>query len=160
MNLLPKPLRTEVFYYSSDKTIDDLKETTQKFIVNSWILIGKFSSEYEFYLYPSFQIGVYSPGSFNRSFSHAFVYGKIYEENSKTSVQLTIRPNYYFILLFLLFPALFIVLTIISNDGFKTLNTDLLDMLYAPFFILLFCYFIKLWLRKKVTNSLHLTPKE
>jgi len=160
MNLLPKPLRTEVFYYTSDKPIANLKEVTQNLITDSWVLVGKFSSENEFYLYPSIQFGVYSPGGFNRNFSNAFLYGKLYAENSKTFVQLTIRPNNYFIVFFFFFPALFIILNIMSDAGFKRINPDLVGMLYAPFFILFFCYIIKLWLRKKVIKDLQLTPKE
>ena len=160
MNLLLKPLRTEVFFYTSDKPAGRVAKTTQKLITDSWLLVGKFSSPSEFYLYPSFQIGVNTHGHFNRNNSNAFLLGKIYEEDSKTIVQLTLKPSNLFIFLFFLFPSLAILFIILKWCGIFTDVNDMMDILYMPLFILLYCYLSKLWLRYKVVSSLGLKPNE
>ena len=159
MNLLPKPLRKEVFYYTSDKGIDELKETTQKFIKDSSILVGKFSSDYDFYLYPSIQLGVYSPGRFDRAYSNVFLYGTLYVVESKTFIKLATRPNNYFIAFFFLFPLLFIIQIAISDKGVTKIDPTSWDLLYAPFFILIVCYLMKLGIRYKLLKGLQIFIK-
>lgn len=157
MNLLPKPLCTEVYQYTSDKSINDFKRDVQQFIVESKTITGKFYFEDEFYLYPSYLTARQSIFSYRES-SGALLSGKISSENNITIISITIKPSKGMQLVFLFDTIYIVVIFILLLTNQKHLTTDLWYSISIPI-IILHIYLIKTWLKAKVIKSLSLSPK-
>jgi|GEM_PF-5961753 len=149
MNLLPKPIAPQVFYYSSDESIQNIKASIEDLIRDSNSLTGKFYSEDEFYMYPNYLTPRFSLFS-DRQSSVSFLDGKIYADE-KTQVKVTVKPGrrfYFTVLIFVLAIPVFL---------FDSGRNDTYLIPAALCLLLIIQYATKLWLRKKVISALNLT---
>ena len=112
MKLIPKQLWKEDYLYSSDQTMDELKEDIENVFNKKWWqmginLTGSFFAMYAFQMTPKWQLADFRNGS-----SIAYLNGEIITHENRTLVRFTVRPNYTFTTLFFLAPLLMIILFI------------------------------------------------
>ena len=163
MRLLPKPISTEEFDYVSGKSVDSLKSDIRQlfdktkgwnFSVN---LTGEFTSDSEFKMIPKWQFSRIKGGESKE----AYLNGCIFEdENKRTRVKFTVRPNSMYPLFFFIFP-LFGLLALTSED---TRNKDVVDIVglilmvfvVFPGIMLLFGHFAKKGIKDRFIKTFNL----
>ncbi len=166
MRLLSKYIWKEELNYFSEKSVENFKKDIQQLFDNkkgrfsSVNLTGEFISEFEFKMTPKWQL--VNIKNFETEIS--YLKGKIFsDENKKTTITFTVRPNSIFLIFFFLFPILgFLALTTrnLSGDINETRITGLLLTFAAPAIMLLFGHFAKQGIKERFIKTFNLKPVE
>ena len=119
MKRLPIQVCSENFAYLSDLSVDNLRGEIKKMLDKAWDLnfspnmTGDFLSENEFKITPRFTFA-YSAPSLIRMKPRTTLLGTISKnENNVTQINLTIDPNPLFSTLFIFFPILMSIVTLL-----------------------------------------------
>lgn len=166
MDILPKIIWKEAFSYYSDNSVDGLKKDIQQlfsqskerdFSIN---LTGKFTAEFEFQMIPKWQLAVIR--NFERE--ESYLNGTIFsDEENRTRVDFTVRPNSIVPIFFFLFPMFGLIALTAGNENGNMNQGNIVGFVFAfvvPTGMALFGYFAKQSIKKRFVETFDLKPIE
>lgn len=161
MRIFPKQITADFFEYTSHLSVEDIRNEIETLLIKtkgfnfSINLTGKFTNQYEFKVTAKWQIAVSS----NIPWGETNIKGFIFKNaKNQTQVNLVVRPNPLFPILFVLLPVFCLVslFTLEQNRRNTDFYLSISLIIFTPIVLLVLSKFSKKRLKDRFVNYFHL----